>query len=331
MKKCSDSQTAGASTLGGFTGNLGAGSRELEATRMLTVAAWVVGVLLVLYAGFLVVAYISHDRVAFIGAGRKAPPADCGFAIEDLYLPVVDPARGGGDGGVVHAWWVPAAGAAPPAAGAPSDTDPSTLVFFHGNGYPLEQEAMREAPMLREAGVNLLLMDYRGFGESTPLKPSGATTAADARAGMRHLTEERGIPLSRIWIGGRSIGSAVAVRLAAEYPGCAGLILITPITNTVDVKPVGLWLRPLRWLGLARDFDSRARIKRLNLPVLILAGTLDQIATPKMATLLHRRARGPKRLELFEGAGHNTIWQTSGERIAALIGETMSDLPPGAA
>jgi pimeloyl-ACP methyl ester carboxylesterase len=295
---------------------------------MLTVAAWVVGVLLVLYAGFLVVAYTNHDRVAFVGAGRKVPPVECGFALEDLYLPVVDPARGGGNGGVVHAWWIPAAGTAPDAG---PDAGPNTLLFFHGNGYPLEQEAIREAPMLRESGANLLLMDYRGYGESTLLKPSGATTAADARAGMRHLVEERGIPLSRIWIAGRSIGSAVAVRLAAEYPGCAGLILITPITNTVDVKPVGPLLRPLRWFGLARDFDSRARIRRLELPVLILAGTLDRIATPKMAALLHRRARGPKRLELFAGAEHNTIWQTSGARISALIAETMSNLPPGAA
>jgi pimeloyl-ACP methyl ester carboxylesterase len=293
---------------------------------MLTVAAWAVGVLSVLYAGFLALAYASHDRVAFIGAGRKVPPAECGFAFEDLYLPVVDPSRTGskhgedGRGGVVHAWWVPAAATAP-------GTDPGTLLFFHGNGYPLEQEAGREAPMLHQAGANLLLMDYRGYGESTQLRPSGATTAADARAGLRYLTEERGIPLSRIWIAGRSIGSTVAVRLAAECPGCAGLILITPITNTVDVKPVGPWLRPLRWFGLARDFDSRARISRLDLPVLILAGTLDQVATPKMAASLHRRARGPKRLEMFEGTGHNTIWQASGARIAALIAETMRSAP----
>lgn len=279
---------------------------------MLTVAAWAVGVLLVLYAGFLVLAYASHDRVAFAGVGRKVKPAECGFAFEDLYLPVVDSARARSRGDVVHAWWVPVAA-----------KDASTLLFFHGNGYPLEQEAVREAPMLRKAGANLLLMDYRGYGESTLLKPSGATTAADARAGLRHLTEERGIPLSRIWIGGRSLGSAVAVRLAAEYPGCAGLILITPITNTVDVKPVGPWLLPLRWFGLARDFDSRTRISRLNLPVLIVTGTLDRVATPKMAAALHRRAWGPKRLELFEGVGHNTIWQISGARISALIAEMM--------
>ncbi|MBR7831913.1 alpha/beta hydrolase [Actinospica durhamensis] len=183
--------------------------------------------------------------------------------------------------------------------------------------------------MLGLTGANLLLMDYRGYGTSSPAKPSAATTAADACAGLRHLTEERGIPLSQIWICGRSIGSTIAVRLAVEYPDCAGLILISPLTNTVDVWPFGTALRPLRWLGLAKAFDSRARITGLRLPVLIVTGTRDTVGTPAMAAELHRRAAGPKRLELVEGAGHNTICQIARERIPQLITDMMSgqDVP----
>lgn len=274
---------------------------------LITALACTLAALVALYALFLIVAHAVHDAAAFPGAGHLGEtPVPTNFTHEDLQIPV------GNDAGTAHAWWIPAA------------TQPCpTLLFFHGNGYPLEETADLEAPTLAQANANLLLMDYRGYGTSSHLKPSGTSTAEDARAAIRYLTEQRGIPLADIWICGRSIGTAVAVRLAAEFPTCAGLILISPITNTVDVKPFGTVLRPLRWLGLAEAFDSRTRISRLRVPLLIITGTEDTIATPAMAAELHRRALGPKQLELVEGAEHNTIWAVAGPRIPALIAETI--------
>ncbi|MCC9310099.1 alpha/beta hydrolase [Kitasatospora sp. RB6PN24] len=268
------------------------------------------GTLAVLYLLFLLLAWVGHDSSAFAGAGRviEAPPA--AFARTDLQLPIDGDSRDA-EPGTVHAWWI---------ADVPGAH--STLLFFHGNGYPLEQAAAVEAPTLRSTGANLLLMDYRGYGTSSPVKPSAATTAADARAGLRHLTKDRGIPLSQIWICGRSLGSAVALRLASEFPGCAGLILISPITNTVDVKPFGPLLRPLRWLGLAKGFDSRKRITGLDIPLLIITGTNDAVGTPAMAAELHGRASGRKRLELIDGADHS-IWKLGGEHIPTIMAEMM--------
>jgi uncharacterized protein len=273
---------------------------------MLVILGWILGVLGVAYVLLLMVARTVHDGVALPGTGRAAHGPVPWFAHDDLQIPI-----GTASGGTVHAWWI---------TGGPEAR--RTVLFFHGNGYPLEREAAVEAPALRRTGANLLLMDYRGYGSSSRVKPSGTTTAADARAGLRYLTENRGIPLAQIWICGRSIGSAVAVRLATEFPGCAGLILISPITNTVDVKPVGPLLRPLRWLGLAKDFDSRTRIARLQLPLLIVTGTRDTIGTPAMAAELHRRAPGRKRLVLIEGADHR-IWILGHLRIPALMAEMM--------
>jgi uncharacterized protein len=273
---------------------------------MLIILGWILGVLGIAYVTLLFVATVVHDAVALPGAGRVAENLVPRFAYEDLRIPV-----DAGSGGTVHAWWI---------TGGPDAR--CTVLFFHGNGYPLEQEAAVEGPALRRTGANLLLMDYRGYGTSSPVKPSGATTAADARAGLRYLTEDRGIPLEQIWICGRSIGSAVAVRLASEFPGCAGLILISPITNTVDVKPIGPFLRPLRWLGLARAFDSRTRITSLRLPLLIVTGTRDIVGTPAMAAELHRRSPGRKRLVLIEQADHR-IWNLGHLRIPALITEMM--------
>jgi len=273
---------------------------------MLLFAGVVVIAVVVLYALFLTWVQVAHDRFAFPGAGLKVEPepaANPQVEREDLHLRVTDTST-------VHAWWIPA---------AVSTEETGTLLYFHGNGYALEREAESEAPALHETGMNLLLVDYRGFGTSSPLRTTSATTEADALAALDHLTGHKGIPLSRIWIGGRSIGSAVATRLATQAPGCAGLVLVCPITNTVDVKPFDLLLRPLTWLGLTRNFDSRRRIATLHLPVLLLVGAADTLAPPAMARVLHDRAPGPKRLEIIEGAGHGDFWHTGKTQAVAAI------------
>jgi len=280
---------------------------------MLVVLAVVLAAFVVVYALFVLKAWTVRNRIAFPAAGVTMAPPGAEFVREDLQLPV-ESATVGADPSTVHAWWIDAA--EPDAA--------ATLLFFHGNGYPLENEVKSEAPALKRIGANLLLMDYRGYGVSSPLKPTAATAAADARAGLRYLVQDRGIPLDQIWICGRSIGSVVAVRLAAEFPGCAGLILLSPITNIIDVKPFRKLLWPLRWLGLAGDFDSGRRIKGVAAPLLIVTGSQDVIATPAMAAVLHRRAAGPKRLEVLEGTTHR-IWRQPQdcERIPAMIAEML--------
>lgn len=265
------------------------------------------------YAALLACVYAVSDRLVFPASGeavQHATPGNGHLAFEDLQIPVDEASS-------AHAWWIP---------GEPGEQ--RTMVFFHGNGYALEHEAELEAPLLHATGMNLLLVDYRGYGTSSPLRTCAASTAADARAALRHLAQERRIPPSRIWIAGRSIGSVVATELAmASDAGgreCAGLILLTPITNTADVKPFRTVLRPLVWLGLAKDFDTYARIASVRMPVLIIAGTADTVATPAMAAALHGRAAGPKRLAMIDGSGHNDIWQVGKAEVVNVIMELVN-------
>jgi pimeloyl-ACP methyl ester carboxylesterase len=269
-------------------------------------------VLVACYALVLLYVHRIHDIKAFPGCGLRVDPSTPGHGsleFEDLYLPL-------SDGTSVHAWWIPA-------RSGRDDADTPTLVYFHGNGHPLESQADVEAPALHESGMNLLLVDYRGFGLSSPMQTTAASTHADACAALDHLVDKRGIAPSRIWIGGRSIGSAVAVRLAAENPGCAGLILVTPITNTVDVGSVSTFIRPLKWLGLAKNFDSLTRISTLRIPVLLLAGTEDTVATPAMARRMYARAGGAKRIEVFDGVMHGNLWDVARSRAIAAIREIL--------
>jgi pimeloyl-ACP methyl ester carboxylesterase len=245
-----------------------------------------------LYFLLLIMVFIYQDQLIF-AAPRTIPdttPASANIPFEDLHIPVEASIQ-------VHAWWIPA-------------QQPSTkvILYFHGNGYALESEATEEAPLFHQTGANLLLVDYRGYGTSSRAQANGPRSEADAHAAMRYLIEQRHVNPSHVWIAGWSIGSAVAAQLATQSPAAAGLILFSPITSVNDVahEEYGPYLlRPLEWLGHENDFDTKVRISSVRIPVLIMSGTLDELAPPWMAKVLYEHANAPKTIRLIEGAHHN--------------------------
>ena len=250
-------------------------------------------VILGVYLGTLVLLFVFDDRLIF-PAPDQVPaltPAVAGLAYEDLYIPVDEITK-------IHAWWIPA-----------SEPTSKVMLYFHGNAYSLESEAEQEAPLFHRLAVNLLLVDYRGYGKSSPVHANGPRTEADARAAFRYLVEQRRVVPSDIVIAGWSIGSAVATQLAVESPNAAGLILKSPISSVNDAADE-LWFmrylfRPVRWFGSKNDFDSRARISTVHIPVLILSGTADEIAQAWMPQAIYDCAKEPKTLHMFEGVGDN--------------------------
>ena len=257
----------------------------------------VLGVVLGLYALACALVFVFEARLIF--QPPKFPPATTpgtvNLVFEDLHIPVNSATQ-------VHAWWIPAA-----------QPTRAVILYFHGNGYALESEAISEAPVLHLTGANLLAVDYRGYGSSSKLHPDGPSTAADARAALRYLLEQRQVRLADIYIAGRSIGTGVATQLATETPHAGGLILISPFTSVADVADQS-WVyrylfRPVRWLGHQNDFDNRAKISTVQMPVLIATGTLDQLATPKMTKILYDAAKHPKAMQMIDGADHNNIVQ----------------------
>jgi pimeloyl-ACP methyl ester carboxylesterase len=259
------------------------------------------------YLVLLVGTYAVHARLILPGRreATATTPSAVGLPFEDLEIPV-------GDGTHVHAWWV--------SAERPSR---KVILYFHGNYEDLDTEATVEAPLLHETGANVLLVDYRGYGSSSPLQANGRTTEADARAALRYLMDQRHVALSDVVLGGRSIGAAVATQLALESPGAAGLFLVTPITSVSDVANQS-WafryvLRPVEWLTRADNFDSESKISSIHMPVLIIAGSRDVLARPWMAERIFARANEPKSLDIVDGADHNDIMERRDPQVQELL------------
>ncbi len=276
------------------------------ARLVLTLAGLVVAAVL----GLKILVSVLEPRATFFPVRSAGiTPAVFGLPFEDLRIETRD-------GVSIHAWFIPAAappvGASAPPSPAPGHTArPLTLIAFHGNAESIEQ-TLPLARLVREAGFNLLAVEYRGYGRSGG-RPSERGVYADGEAALRTLRARSDVASDRIVLWGRSIGAAVAVDVAANLAAdeaVAGLILESPFTSAQDLlRDGGHWLLyGLSYFGSYR-FDSGAKIARVASPVLVVHGTADEIAPFALGRRLFDRApEGSGFLEI-KGGGHNDLWE----------------------
>lgn len=232
-------------------------------------------------------AIFQHERAA--GDTRfvdTAPPE----GIEEVDLKLAN-------GDTVHAWYRRAGADAP------------TVLYLHGARRNLNGSQYR-VERLAGLGLNVLAVDYRGFGRSTALLPSEDTALEDARAALDELVRRQPDPRRR-FVYGYSLGGALAIALAAERDGLAGVVVESSFTSIVDVVRSTRWgWLPFVDVAVTQEFDSRSRIAHVNEPLLLLHGTADGVIPHTMSDELLAAARsvrpGYKRLVKFEGAGHRS-------------------------
>ncbi len=174
-----------------------------------------------------------------------------------------------------------------------------TLLYFHGNAGSLETRIERIRKYMAR-GLGVFMMTYRGFGGSTG-QPSEAANVADAKLAYDQLTA-LGVDPVDIIIYGESLGTGVAVQVAAVRPA-AGLVLDAPYTSMVDLAALHYPYIPGRWFMTDR-YDTRAHIKDVAAPLLILHGELDDIVPVTMGREIFNLAPPPKVIRTFPGAGH---------------------------
>ena len=139
-------------------------------------------------------------------------------------------------------------------------------------------------------------MSYRGYAGSTG-HPSEQGLLQDAAAAYAFTTAR--YAADRIVVWGFSLGTGVAVALAADQP-VGKLILEAPYSSTVDVAASLLRIVPVRWL-MTDQFRSDQRIARVNAPVLIMHGEQDHAIPIAFGERLFALAREPKQFVRFPG------------------------------
>jgi protein-L-isoaspartate(D-aspartate) O-methyltransferase len=198
---------------------------------------------------------------------------------------------------------------------APDVSSPITIIVFNGNaGNRSHRIELAEA--LSRHGLQVLLMDYRGYGGNAGA-PSERGLIEDSRAAFAYTASRPDVDASRLVYLGESLGAAVAVNLASEHPPAA-LILRSPFTSLTDVGQHHYPFLPVRLL-LRDRYPSLDRIRAVDAPLLVIAGDRDRIVPIEQSRRLFDAARDPKEFVVIEGADHNDYTLLAGNEMVEAI------------
>ena len=194
---------------------------------------------------------------------------------------------------------------------------PKTILYFYGaagnKNFP-SQIAKFEG--LQKLGFSVLVIDYRGFGESSEVEqhPNESQFYQDSQTAWNYLVNKLKIQPKDIVIYGESLGGAVAIDLATKHPEAGGLIVQSSFTSMAEtIKHNNLFsLFPIDLL-LTQRFNSISKVPYLKVPVLFIHGTDDTVVPFRMSQELYDAAPVPKKLFRIPDAGHFDIYQPSSE------------------
>ena len=208
-------------------------------------------------------------------------PASVGLQFTDLHF--ADDATGVPQ---LHGWLIPAASGATLTPSAP------TALLLHGADGSIAN-VLPSATTLHNAGLNVLVFDYRGYGRSVGSHPTEASMQQDSEAALSFLISTQHIPASHIIVYGQGLGASLAVNLAAQHRDVPAIILDAPegdLTNRV-AHDAHSWLIPVRLL-FHENFPLAEPLRTLTTPKLLISYSsstppaLAQAANPKLTVEL---------------------------------------------
>ena len=195
-------------------------------------------------------------------------------------------------------WWMPHA-----------DKQAPALLYLHGTFRNLYRN-IDKIDALRAAGYSVLAVDYRGWGESSPIIPSEQTIYADAEVAWAELVRRQPDPRKRV-IYGHSVGGGVAIELASrKHRGSdyGGLIVESTFTRLPDVAAANGLLGTLLSGFSTQKFDSVDKIGKVDAPVLILHGSNDNTVPVALGRALRDAAPANTRWVEIAGGGHSRLY-----------------------
>ena len=238
-----------------------------------------------------------EHRLVYPGSYAKAKlvkqtPAEYGLEYEQLTLHA-------SDGVALEAWAIP-------------NTTPEGrniwLVYFHGNGETMGAY-LPVATKLHALGLNVLMLEYRGYGNSEGV-PSEGGLYRDAEASYRWLLE-RGVSSENIVVYGFSLGSGVAVELASRVP-VGTLILEAPYTSLPDVARAAY--RAVPPTLMKNRFASKEKIMNVAAPTLFNHARDDRTVPYSQGETLYQLSPAPKKMVTITG-GHVALFNGPTEAV----------------
>jgi uncharacterized protein len=257
--------------------------RRAPSALMIMLLQYAVLAIFCLYVGFAVLLYFTQRSLMYFPETIHTAPAQAGLPeAEEVALTAADGAQ-------ITAWHV-----------APTDQKP-VILYFHGNGGALRYRVERFRRLIAD-GIGLVALEYRGYGGNNG-SPSEEGLIADGKAAYDFAASRYHTQQIVVW--GESLGSGVAVALAANKP-VGRVILEAPFTSAEAIGAERYWYLPVRLL-MKDQFRSDQRIVKVTAPLMILHGMQDQVVPFAMGEQLFDLANKPKRIVRFLDGGHEDL------------------------
>ena len=243
--------------------------------------------------------WLFQERMIFFPRPVESRPAPRSN-VEDVAIVAADGVK-------LRGWLVKGAGKPAP-----------LVVYFGGNA---EEVSWLTGVADQFAGWSLLLVNFRGYGESEG-KPGEKELLEDGLVIYDYAKRRTDLNSERIVAMGRSLGSGVAVHLAAHRP-LQGVILVSPYDSIVEVAKRHYPFLPVS-LMLRHRFDSLARAPQVKAPLLCLVAAEDRVIPAPHSRALFEAWSGAKIWREVPHADHDSIagqpeyWRSIADFLKAL-------------
>ncbi|MFH1355101.1 MAG: alpha/beta hydrolase [Candidatus Omnitrophota bacterium] len=257
--------------------------------------------LLFLLLLFSYVKYIEFKGVYYPSGGIEHFPSAAGLSFEDVYISTED-------GVQINGWFI----SIPEAK--------YTILLFHGNAGNIGNR-IDKINLLSRIGLNVFIIDYRGFGRSQG-RANEAGLYLDAQAAYGYLLNTRKIKPELIIAYGESLGTAVAIDLASKRE-LKALIIEGGFSRGRDMA--GKIYRFLPKFIFSNSFDSINKIRKIEAAKLFIHTPSDEVVPFALARRLYDSAASPKEFVEISGS-HGMAFLDSQEKYVSSISEFVKKL-----
>lgn len=239
------------------------------------------------YATFCLFVYKNQREIQYSPVALRFTPEQAGLSGVEFARVVT------ADGIALEGWYVPA------------KNDQKTIVFFHGNGQIIGSSVVGVSSFITQ-GYGILFAEYRGYaGHRGEVTEQGLYQ--DAFAFVRWLHEQKNVVFSDMIMYGDSLGTSLALRMAAQYD-VAGVVLLASYSSILDVAEGLYWYLPIRFL-LKDTYRNDVMIKAVNEPVLMFHGQKDKIIPFKYGHKLYESSDGWVDFISVGQGTHNNLYE----------------------
>lgn len=240
--------------------------------------------------GLAVTLFLFQSRLLYQpGHSIMMAPDDIGLPYEEVRLHTPD-------GQTLSAWYVP------------SEAGSRTILFCHGNAGNISHR-LATLQMFHELGLNCLIVDYRGYGQSSG-KPTEEGTLIDIKTSWNWLIENKNISRDQIILFGRSLGGSIAAIVANDVEP-VGLVLESTFTSYGDVAAHYYPYLPVRWFTRF-EYNTLEAVKAIPCPLLVIHSPDDEIIPYKFGQRIFEAASEPKQFAELKGTHNEGFFDNGG-------------------